>query len=343
MEIGHQSHASNISDDGSTAIGFYRGNSWEQAFTWNIQEGFTSLSSTADSARAFGVSRDGSVIVGTYAWTVPYHYRMNLNIPSNVHPDFFDVTPDGEVFVGNAKIAGDYQAVMYSESAGLTLLGVIPRANSFGDSSIANAVSGDGRTVVGTNNSFDRSDAFLWTEQSGMEKLADEDSHIPFTVANDISNDGSTVVGFGLNGDYPVAVRWTDADGATILSVPQEYFSSTATAISGNGKMIIGNAGSVDGAVACVWTKQKGMQTLEQLLIDDGVDLEGWSLVHAAGISNDGRVIVGSAYRGYYGQQFGFVAILSHGIPEPSSLVGGAFLFPAMLFSRRLIVCSQYG
>lgn len=66
---------------------------------------------------------------------------------------------------------------------------------------------------------------------------------------------------------------------------------SVAYDVSADGSVIVGV--SRDGAGAFYWTAEAGMRSLQQMLTDAGVDLTGWSLANATGVSADGSTVVG--------------------------------------------------
>ena len=110
--------------------------------------------------------------------------------------------------------------------------------------------------------------------------------------ASAISADGSVVVG-GCDGTAtqpPEAFRWTQSGGMVALNRTPAFrnvSSSTATGVSGDGSVIVGDA--VIGGVAPVafrWTQATGMLQF----------LNGSGIVNAGGISSDGSVIYGSGY-----------------------------------------------
>jgi len=158
----------------------------------------------------------------------------------------------------------------------------------FGDGyqSDAKGVSGDGRIVVGSV----RSPAyrpFRWTAAHGMEQL----SYLPGgnqAGALAISGDGSVIVGWSRPGpfDSQYAVRWT-ADGIQSLVAPDGP-GSIAQAVSRNGEVIVGMLWG--GRQAFRWTALAGFQLLPQL------GGEGY-YSFAAGVSDDGRTIIGSGGR----------------------------------------------
>jgi hypothetical protein len=68
--------------------------------------------------------------------------------------------------------------------------------------------------------------------------------------------------------------------------------------------------------VAFIWDAEHGMRNLQDLLVNDyGLDLTGWRLSRARGISADGLTIVGSAYH----PNGDVEAWIAH-IPEPTML-----------------------
>jgi probable HAF family extracellular repeat protein len=230
----------------------------------------------------------------------------------------------------NGAPAFDYQAFRYSGGS-MTGLGFLSGLS--GAQSVANGVSGNGSVVVGWSQSSngavtpgDRYEAFRWTggTMSGLGYLPGGVR----SIATGTNSDGSVVVGFGFNSSGPAqAFRWTaatgmvglgflpggslsqatatNADGSVVVGNTDqgEAFSWTAkkgmvglsglnqaNAVSANGSIIVGQSSSQD---AMVWTRQTGAESIQQLLLDDGINLAGWLLEDATGISADGTVIVG--------------------------------------------------
>ena len=52
-------------------------------------------------------------------------------------------------------------------------------------------------------------------------------------------------------------------------------------------------AAAATGKKAFIWDAKRGMRTIEQVLTDKGVDIEGWDLFEAWFITGDGRTIAG--------------------------------------------------
>ena len=137
------------------------------------------------------------------------------------------------------------------------------------------------------------------------------------------SSDGSVIVGSGESILGEQAFRWTAEDGMIGLPqlpggvVPTEAFDASA-----DGSIVVGRARYQE--VAFIWDATNGTRALADVLEDVyGLDLTGWTLEEAWGISADGLAIVGMGTNPS-GDKEGFVAI----IPEPSTglLVGAGLV-----------------
>lgn len=94
---------------------------------------------------------------------------------------------------------------------------------------------------------------------------------------------------------------------------------SWATDVCADGNVVVGYARSNKtsrGLDSFIWTKELGMCSLNDMLVNDyGLDLSGWQLTHASGISADGKTIVGSGINPD-GNNEGWITT----IPEPYTL-----------------------
>jgi uncharacterized membrane protein len=134
-------------------------------------------------------------------------------------------------------------------------------------SSEAISVSADGSAVSGTGTTDKGSQAFIWTESTGMVSLGNlADNSFKVSWASKISADGQTVVG---DGD-PVGVGnyydrqgfvWTAADGMTKIGSLNSSDFYQAQAVSADGSVIAGNGGQE----AFYWTKSNGIVGLGTL------------------------------------------------------------------------------
>ena len=137
--------------------------------------------------------------------------------------------------------------------------------------------------------------------------------------ASAVSADGLVVVGGGRSASGREAFRWTASGGMVGLGdLPggpvNQRFWSQATETSSDGSLVVGLATSESGIEAFVWDSTHGMRELDQILTGLGLDLTGWWLESATGISADGRVIVGTGTNPN-GDYEAWIATL----PEPSA------------------------
>mgnify|MGYP006193284809 CR=1 FL=1 len=189
--------------------------------------------------------------------------------------------------IGLGAIGVAFQA----QAASFQGLGGLP--GSF--SSSATGVSADGSVVVGssTRTPMWTTEAFRWTQATGMVGLGDLPGGSFYSDANGVSADGSVVVGISNIGNGSEAFRWTQATGMVGLGVlPGGYFSSSALGVSADGSVVVGYSDSENEAF--IWNSTQGMRSLKQVLTNDyGLNLNGWDLTSANAISADGLTIVG--------------------------------------------------
>jgi probable HAF family extracellular repeat protein/parallel beta-helix repeat protein len=201
----------------------------------------------------------------------------------------------------------DYEAFRWTASNGMIGLGDLSGGEY---ESRAYAVSADGLVVVGYSKSASGEQAFRWTESEGMLGLGYLSGEL--SQAYGISADGSVVVGRANSLEGAVAFRWTDSEGMVSLGdLPGGSVSGVAYDASTNGSIIVGMSNSVDDFEAFIWDEDNGIRNLQDLLIDNyHLDLTGWHLRCAYGISDDGLIIVGSGYNPQ-GQREGWIAVLT--------------------------------
>ncbi|MGH8019992.1 MAG: hypothetical protein ACREIA_17280, partial [Opitutaceae bacterium] len=176
------SSANDVSDDGAVVVGSSHtsgGTFSEHAFRWTQAGGMVDLGTgfgfgTDRNSRAFGVSGDGSVVVGESAFPPP-------------SGSSFDTT----------------RAFRWTAGGGMQSLGALETVGT----SLASAVTADGVVVVGHGSvSFmdgttqtTRTRAFRWTETSGTQNLGILLGH-EYSAAVAVSDDGAVVVGISSTG-----------------------------------------------------------------------------------------------------------------------------------------------
>jgi hypothetical protein len=257
-----------LSGDGRTVTG--RNGSY--AFRLTENRPIEILQDLAQDARATSpnaINADGRTIIGSvitgpssgFIWRESDGMRPLDQFSSDTRYSLpLDVSDNGGVVVGEVGLNGSSfsQAFRWTVDRGPELLGTLPTDWStltFYDGASSRGVSGDGRTVVGFSYG-DTSQAFRWTEQSGMVGLGflNEPSPLnPVTFAHAASFDGSLIVGESGRGGQ------TTSD-----------------------------------TVAFLWSEEDGMRPLADVLTDRGVDLSGWRHVSGANdITPDGRWVAG--------------------------------------------------
>jgi probable HAF family extracellular repeat protein len=155
-------------------------------------------------------------------------------------------------------------------------------------------------------------EAFRWTSAGGLVGLGDLPGGASRSEANAVSADGSVIVGYDTSASGIEAFRWTSAGGMVGLGdLPGGIFDSEALAVSADGSIVVGRG---DGsAEPFIWDAVNGMRSLSTVLTDLGLDLSGWDLRTATGISADGSTIVGD---GVYNEvEQAWIAV----IPEPGT------------------------
>jgi probable HAF family extracellular repeat protein len=197
------------------------------------------------------------------------------------------VSPDGTIVVGYAKdgnSADYYRAFRWSQTSGMTNLGVLPGRNS----SFANALSEDGSVIVGYSYDGQYSTAFRWTEAGGIQSLGSMNGGNS-SYANGVSADGTVVVGYANDSTSDLsAFRWTEASNTMVsLGKLSGAWSSYAQDVSADGKVVTGWSSYMDQTdQAFIWTEDSGT------MVGLGT-LNGGDKSRGMAISDDGNVVVG--------------------------------------------------
>ncbi|MCB9723258.1 MAG: hypothetical protein H6748_04325 [Spirochaetaceae bacterium] len=233
-----------------------------------------------------------------------------------------DMSSDGRRIVGT----GNLQAVLWDDSRGIVELGDL-RDLTPGEQpwSFGAGISADGSVLVGkARNEFDQFEAFRWSAESGMVGLGTllaPGAPGAYSEASKVSADGSTIVGW-TSGDLGMTpFIWTEAAGmmpvgtlAGFQGPPAHLDFEFEMDVSGDGSIVVGTGFATEGAF--IFSRAIGLQSLEGYLSIRGLDLGGWHLISASGISEDGRIVVGTGTNPA-GVFEGYLVI----IPEPATAV----------------------
>lgn len=298
------SWANGMSPDGSVVVGYSSSeNGDNEAFRWEdgTLESLGDLSEGDFSSSAFNASANGAVVVGVgtsangieaFRW----EDETTEGLGDLTGGGFFSwargVSANGSVVVGQGFSDGGFEAFRW-ENGTMEGLGDLPGGSFF---SYAYGVSADGSVVVGSGTSGESMEAFRWEDET-MEGLGDLPGGAFTSLAYATSPDGNVVVGYGTSENGPEAFRWQDGVMEGLGDLPGGSFDSRATGVSADGSMVVGFGTSTAGYEAFIWTAEDGTRNLKDVLETDyGLDLTGWTLEAAYGISDDGAVIVGEGH-----------------------------------------------
>jgi probable HAF family extracellular repeat protein len=231
----------------------------------------------------------------------------------NLISSVFGGNADGTVLVGLAWNGCSFaRAFRWEEKTGMVDLGsTVPGQNSRAD-----AVSGDGRVVVGyQEHSTGFRQAAKWVD--GKQTIIDGPDGL-MGEANAANNDGSIIVGQYCRPatNEQSAWMWTARGGVECLQVPRRraaiegVFAGIALATSDDGRVIGGAHSFGLESESVIWI-DKTPYYLKDYLRDHGAPTAFQDWVNTGfitGMSRDGRVIVG--YGAGPRDFTGFVAIL---------------------------------
>ena len=336
-----------ISADGSTVVGTSLGPSGWEAFRWTggVMTGLGQLpGGPADDARisaAWGVSADGSTVVGesnnasgteAFRWTGGVMTGLGELSGGASYSRAHGVSADGATVVGRSIGASGGEAFRWTG-------GVMTGLGDFAGGSFASnawGVSADGATVAGGSVAASGARAFRWT--GGVM------TDIGPGGANDISSDGSTIVGDRFLGSFD-AFRWRDGVWTPLEEFPGANPYTVAWDVSADGSIVVGEAALPNqNTQAVFWDAANEIHKIDQVLVALGIDLSGWTLHTAAGISDDGSTIVGSGTNPD-GFAESWIAVISDPRPVPIAIdiKPGSDTNPIQPFSRGVIPVAILG
>ena len=304
------SYAMAVSADGRVVTGYSTSSNGTEAFIWTATNGLEALGDLPGrtfASYAQGISSNGTVVVGysvssngteAFRWTRSTGMQPLGDLPGGSFVSrAFGVSADGQTVVGFASstLSTPDEAFRWTANSGMVSLGDLPGGKYY---SRAWAISADGSVIVGESEGPNGNEAFRWTAATGMVGLGDFPGGWTNSIAYALSPDGSVAVGRGYSGAYDSwtheAFSWTAASGLVRLGFIPCNDWSIAHAVSLYGTVIVGDPETGRGDCAFIWDSQHGMRNLHQVLTDEhGLNLTGWQLSGARGISYDGTTIVG--------------------------------------------------
>ena len=274
-------------------------------------QGLGDLPGGAYSSAAFGISPNGSTIVGhsssgTLAeacrWTSGGPIQPLGHLSGAVYGSYaYGVSADGLTIVGECDNGTDYRAFRWTPIAGMVDLGDLTTGGN--GQSEGREISANGSIIVGISDSDNGKRAFHCTLGAGMVSLGDLPGGSSYSAAYGISGNGLNIAGRSSTALGYQAFCWTDPNGNGLVDPGEELdyhpefglddlpggsFYGSAGGMSPDGSTIVGHSSSLasgsSGREACRWTSA-GVMGLGDLpggrfySIGYGVSADGWTIV----------------------------------------------------------------
>ena len=313
LELPTEVLPSDVGANAFAVVGSYREG---RALSWMPTSGTTSLGGTAGIA----VSRDGKTIIGrafdsrvlenAAIWQRGTEWRLLGPIRPNAQPcdrlltGSFGASDDGKVVVGLGWDGCGYaRAFRWEESTGMVDLG-----STTANSTRANEVSGDGRVVIGWQESdVGFRQGAKWV--NGQLELIRNASGRTVGEAFGANRDGSIIVGRGCDPFHPnpadpqttAAWRWRANGGMQCFPVtrprglPDLPYATLMSDTSDDGRVIGGAYSFGLDSESLIWLDGEP-HFLQDYLRDNGVPdaFRRWvNTGFVTGVSPDGRTLVG--------------------------------------------------
>ncbi len=290
---GGDSRAFGLNLDGTIVVGI----SDARAFKWSTATGMAGLDTPGFSV-ANAVSADGLVVVGqanfpsleahAFRWTIGG--LDDLGSLGGYFSTALGVSHDGSTIVG-LSLDSDSTGHAFAWTFATGMISLDPAPGFY---SVATGISADGSIVIGTIGTLTTDSAFARSAPDSFVILGtlpgDE-----YATPNAVNANGSVVVGSSHNAaNTNRAFRWTAAGGMEDLLTLPGGSDSFAYGVDTNGTTVVGRADASPGdSRAFRWTRTSGILDLNTFLASHGVNLTGWVLREARGVSGDGAVLVG--------------------------------------------------
>lgn len=305
----HNSYVAALSADGSTVVGWsqrpgtippvHAGPShlirWRAGVLHDLGD-----APPLDQLEAVDVSADGNVISATgsstagggpaaFRWAQAGGAAERIPVPGLLARGG-PVSADGGSIVGHYSLDGypPFGTYRWTASQGVTLLP--------DEVSNVSDMSPDGRILIGHRSG----QAFLWTEEAGLESLGPVPGGWTGSRPRAISDDTRVVVGILERGVGIIEItpyRWTRAGGYELLTPGPGDSHSTALACSADGALVVGQMSLGGSWTAAIWLADGSYRTMADHLAGYGLDTSGWVLTGANNISADGRTFAGNGHR----------------------------------------------
>lgn len=333
--------ATALSADGRVVVGiedaYEQSSRFESTFRWTREDGLSS-GVAAPPGAPNALSADGSVVVGyslsgwdgggnAYKWDLADGATLLPFQGGERQVEAFSVSADGRVIVGYSYDGEQSRAARWENGVPV----VVESGVNGSRGSSMTSISADGSVAVGIVESADGwTHLAKWSADGQVTLLPTPDNVMPYYGR--LSRDGSTIVGnvsdFSVEGYLSQGYRLSSGGSFQLLGdLPGGDKYSWARDVSADGALVVGGSSTgyrelgeglfISTDDAFLWDQQHGMRNLKDVLESEyGLNLAGWQLSEAVGISADGKVIAGNGYNPQ-GLSEPWIVIL----PEPSALV----------------------
>ncbi len=265
------------------------------AFAAGSIEGVGDLDGAGNQSIAYGVSGDGTTVVGqsistfgfeAFIWTNAGGISGLGNLDGAFDSEAIASNTNGSVITGNSNSASGPEAFIWTSTDGMIGIGDLTGGTY---ASYAKAINADGTVVVGVSNGSNGNEAYRWTNATGMIGLGELAGGSFDSQSTGVNSDGTVVVGYSDSTLGLQAFRWTQATGMVgIGDLAGGSFGSQARAVNSDGTVIIGTGNSTNGTEAFRWTQADGMIGLG--------DLAGGTFnSEGLAVNADGTVVVGTS------------------------------------------------
>jgi len=304
------SFARDISADGTAVTGNSdqtgSGGSSFMAYRWKdgVMTALGDLSGGSETSESGGISADGLVCGGmgissngteAFRWEGGVIVGLGDLPGGGFYSHGFDVSGDGTTVVGIST--GDGQLLYpfrWRDGVMTNLSDDFPGSIPTG---YARAVNQDGNVVVGFIALPGASPPFRWTP--GLMQALDLPPTAAWGEALAVSPDGLKVAGrIAYSENSGEAFFWQDGVTIGLGDLPGGDLDAEANGVSDTGTVVgtgkVTNFGP-NRYEAFIWTAASGMRRLREVLETDfNVNLAGWILSQANGVSADGLTIAGT-------------------------------------------------
>lgn len=331
VATGVSSDGSSVSGNSSSTSSSSIPNVDSEGYRWKAPGGmlkFGFLPLTSQASTATGVSADGTIGTGFAAFGLGSSSNRailwvegsgltnlgTLSGGSFKYSEGRGISDDGSRLVGQSSSSSGFRGFYWTAgvnggSATMLNLGVVSSGN-LGGISEANGISGNGLMVVGSSTALtgtpatetqpemvtsQQTQAFKYSVATSRVGLGDLAGGPVDSSAFATSLDGSVIVGYGTPGtSINHGVIWTDSGMMSVGDLPGGASACRLYDITEDGLIAVGLGNDDIGRAAVIWDEENGLRKLSTLISGLGVDLTGWTLETAEGISADGDVIVGN-------------------------------------------------